>query len=128
MAKLVTLPTYPDDRGLLTVAEGKSSIEFEIARVYYIYATTRAPRGGHRHYKNRQALICVHGSCEVEVHSPDGASVAYALCDPKVALIVEPEDWHVMRDFTPDAVLLVLASEKFDAADYIDNDYTVRKA
>jgi hypothetical protein len=28
-----------------------------------------------------------------------------------------------MHSFTPDAVLLVLASEYFDADDYIDEDY-----
>ena len=33
---------------------------------------------------------------------------------PSKCLIIEPHDWHTMHHFTPDAVLLVLASEPFD--------------
>ena len=46
------------------------------------------------------------------------------LDNPNKCLIVEPEDWHTMDNFSKDAVLLVLASEYYDASDYIDKPYS----
>jgi dTDP-4-dehydrorhamnose 3,5-epimerase-like enzyme len=42
---------------------------------------------------------------------------------PDHVLIIEPEDWHVMRNFSKDAVLIVLASESYDPDDYIFEGY-----
>jgi hypothetical protein len=38
-------------------------------------------------------------------------------------LILNPEDWHTMYDFTKDAILMVFASECFEEADYIFEPY-----
>jgi hypothetical protein len=46
----------------------------------------------------------------------------FVLNNPTLCLILNPEDWHTMYDFSKDAILLVLASEYFDPNDYI-NDY-----
>ena len=62
MPKLLTLPTYSDDRGDLTVIE--KLLPFDVKRVYYMYKC-KAKRGGHRHIKTTQALIAVSGRCEV---------------------------------------------------------------
>jgi hypothetical protein len=45
------------------------------------------------------------------------------LARPDRILLLQPEDWHVMRDFSADAVLLVLASHRFDPDDYVDEGY-----
>jgi dTDP-4-dehydrorhamnose 3,5-epimerase-like enzyme len=118
--KIIKLPTHQDARGSLTVAE--KILPFEIKRVYYIYDCAAGDRGGHRHKKNIQVLICVKGSCVIDCD--DGQTKEAVLLDrPDKALLLQPADWHTMRDFTPDAVLLVLASEYFDADDYIDEAY-----
>ena len=46
------------------------------------------------------------------------------LNDPKTGLYIGPMVWREMYDFSPDAVLLVLASEHYDINDYI-RDYSV---
>jgi len=120
MAKVLELSTHRDPRGTLTVIE--KVLPFDVQRVYYIYGCNDQPRGGHRHHVTTQALVCVHGSCVVDWH--DGTKPDAVVLDrPDRLLVVEPQDWHVMRDFTSDAVLLGLASHPFDADDYIYEAY-----
>ena len=66
--------------------------------------------------------MCVKGSCTVDW--TNGAESGSArLASPGRLLIVEPEDWHLMRDFSEDAILLVLASESYDPDDYVYERY-----
>jgi len=120
MSEIINLKTHNDNRGSLTIIE--KVLPFEIKRVYYIYNCSDAERGGHRHKKNIQALICVNGSCVIDCNN--GIEKKSIVLDkPDMALVLMPEDYHTMHSFTKDAVLLVLASEYFDADDYIDEDY-----
>ena len=121
MAYIITLPTFRDSRGTLTIAE--KNIPFSIQRVYYILDVPEAvTRGGHRHKKNIQALFCIKGSCVIS--SKDGYKKNEFLLDrPEKCLILGTKDWHAMRSFTEEAILLVLESEPFDVDDYIDKPY-----
>ncbi|MGE5316224.1 MAG: sugar 3,4-ketoisomerase [Acidobacteriota bacterium] len=120
MANLIHLKTFSDQRGCLTVIE--KELPFKVPRMFYIYNVDESVRGGHRHHKTRQAAICVAGSCIVSCN--DGKTHEdFPLDHPSKCLIIEPEDYHTMHHFTPNAVLVVLASELFDPADYIYEDY-----
>ena len=122
MSQIITLPTVSDDRGSLTIIE--KVLSFKINRIYYIYnVNSNDIRGGHRHKTNIQALICVAGSCRINLNNGSVKSEVI-LDNPNKCLIVEPEDWHTMDNFSKDAVLLVLASEYYDASDYIDKPYS----
>jgi hypothetical protein len=58
------------------------------------------------------------------IFNNDGSgSTEYLLDRPYKCLILEPKDWHTMHNFTPDAILMVLASEYFDQNDYIFEPY-----
>ncbi len=120
MAKLIELKTFSDKRGKLTVIEDQ--IPFEVKRVFYIYDVDDSIRGGHRHRTTRQAAICISGSCVVS--NNDGITKKeFHLNHPRKCLILETYDWHTMHHFSPNAVLLVFASTKFDSSDYIFEDY-----
>lgn len=121
MADLISLPTHRDARGALTVIE--KLLPFSVERVYYIYSCADVPRGGHRHLVTAQALVCVHGSCVVDWDNGVERGSA-ELSSPDRLLLLDPPDWHVMRNFTPDAVLLVLASHPFDRDDYVEEGYS----
>jgi len=112
---------HGDDRGQLIAVEAMRDIPFEIRRIYYIYDTLEGVRRGfHAHRKLQQILICVHGSCRI--HLDDGKETREVLLDnPTVGLYITKDMWREMYDFSPDAVLLVLASELYDEADYIRN-------
>ena len=123
MSQIISLPSSKDSRGALTIIE--KVLPFAVKRVYYIYNVTSPDqvRGGHRHKKTNQALICVSGSCRINLD--DGETQSSVLLDsPDKCLIVEAKDFHTMDQFTSDAVLLVLASEYYNASDYIDTPYT----
>ena len=119
MAYIITLPTFCDERGSLTVVE--KLLPFDIKRFYYIYDVS-SKRGGHRHKKTIQALISLGGSCEIYVH--DGVKEEIFLLDsPSQCLILDPKDWHTMDNFSKGSILLVFSSEFYDKNDYIDKEY-----
>lgn len=120
MAAIISLKTFTDRRGNLTVIE--KVIPFEIKRIFYIYGVDDSVRGGHRHHKTIQAAICIQGACTI--YSTNGTTEGdYVLDSPDKCLIILPEDWHQMYKFTPDAILMVLASQYFNAEDYIYDKY-----
>lgn len=122
-SRLIELQALGDARGLLSVIEGNNTVPFDIKRVFYIYGTMLGVRRGfHAHHKTRQALVCVAGSCKVYLDNISRQEVIL-LDSPNKILLLEPNDWHEMYDFSSDCVLLVLASHLYDAEDYI-RDYT----
>jgi tellurite resistance-related uncharacterized protein len=120
MAKIIDLDTFTSTSGCLTVYN--NVLSGDIKRVFYIYGAEHASRGGHRHHRAWNVLICLTGSCSVYVH--DGEKEQdFLLNDPAQCLVLQPEDWHVMSAFSKEAILLVLSNEPYDAADYIDEPY-----
>ena len=122
MAHLIKLSTYSDPRGCLTVIE--NIIPFDIKRVYYIYNLNNKVRGGHRHKKTIQAAVCISGSCKITCQSgKDMEFTNFNLSSPDKILIIAPEDYHTMSEFSDDCILLVFASENYNVNDYIDEKY-----
>lgn len=110
---------HGDERGQLVALEEGKEIPFKIKRVYYMYDTGAGVcRGYHAHKHLEQILICVHGSCKIRL--TDGTEEAVVVLDnPHEGLYVANNMWREMYDFSPDAVLLVLASELYTEDDYI---------
>ena len=120
MARLINLKTFEDERGNLTIIE--KVIPFEILRIFYMYNMDNSPRGGHRHHQTKQAAICLKGKCRILCHDRNHVE-EFILDDPGKCLILEPEDWHRIFDFSPDTILMVLASTYFNPDDYIYEPY-----
>lgn len=113
---------HGDDRGQLIALEENADIPFSIKRVYYMYDTKEGVRRGfHAHRKLEQILVCVSGSCKVLLDNGVERKDVF-LEKPYEGLYISSGMWREMYDFTPDAVLLVLASEPYDESDYI-RDY-----
>lgn len=121
----IKLREHGDERGLLVSIEGCVDLQFPIRRVYYIYATAAdVVRGKHAHRSLRQLLISIGGACTIDIEMLDGTKASHHLNDPTVGLIIEGCVWREMRDFSPDAILLVLADSSYDETDYI-RDYQI---
>lgn len=113
---------HGDDRGQLVSLEEYKDIPFKIKRVYYMYDTVEGVvRGGHAHRTLEQILVCIHGSCKVRLDNGDEKKII-PLERPYEGLYISNNMWREMYDFSPDAVLMVLASEIYDERDYI-RDY-----
>ncbi|MFQ3215742.1 sugar 3,4-ketoisomerase [Paraperlucidibaca sp.] len=117
----VDFPPLGDDRGSLVALEAHKTVPFEIKRVYYIFGTqSGVARGFHAHRNLKQVAICVTGKCRMVLD--DGATREEAWLDsPIKGLIIGNLVWREMHDFSADCVLLVLASEHYNEADYIRN-------
>lgn len=119
---LRALTVRGDDRGSLVAIEAGSDVPFPIARVYYIFDTKAGvDRGFHAHHDLQQLAVCVSGSC-VMVLDDGAARQEFRLDRPDTGLRIGPMIWREMRDFSADAVLMVLASKPYDELDYI-RDY-----
>lgn len=115
-------PPHGDERGQLVAIEESKDIPFEIKRVYYMYDTGEGiVRGRHAHKTLQQILICIHGNCKVCLDNGKEKEVVL-LERPCEGLYVSNVIWREMYDFSPDAVLMVLASEEYREDDYI-RDY-----
>lgn len=122
--KKCQLTIHGDDRGSLIAVENGKNIPFEIRRVYYIFGThADVARGFHAHRKLQQMLVATSGSVELrwEYDEQKGSTI---LNSPTEGLLIEGLVWREMHNFSPDCVLMVLASEYYDEADYI-RDYDV---
>lgn len=116
-----TFQPHGDERGQLVALEEFNDIPFRIKRVYYMYDTVSdVVRGHHAHKKLQQILVCVHGSCKIRLDNGHEKKVV-ALEKPYEGLYVANNMWREMFDFSPDAVLMVFASELYDESDYIRN-------
>lgn len=122
LIQIVNFPPLGDDRGSLVALEANKSVPFEIKRVYYIFGTKEGvSRGFHAHRNLKQVAVCVTGSCRFVLDNGKQREEVLLDCSTK-GLIIEDLTWREMHDFSPDCVLLVLASEYYDENDYI-RDY-----
>ena len=112
-----------DDRGSLIALEALSDkVPFEIKRVYYIYGTRPGVvRGRHAHYTLKQVLVPVSGSCDIEFFDGKERQV-FHLDNPAQGLLIDGFIWREMKNFSPDCVLMVLASDHYTEKDYV-RDY-----
>lgn len=119
--ELIPLQRYGDERGMLVALEQIKNVPFEIKRVYYLFDTQLGVRRGyHAHKKLRQLAIPVSGSCRFLLDNGT-EKVDVLLDNPSLGLLIEPAMWHEMYDYSPDCILLVLASDVYDEGDYIRN-------
>lgn len=120
-SKIIQFNILGDDRGSLISLEGNNNVPFDIKRVYYIFATKEEVRRGYHAHKNlKQIAIAIKGSCKF--HLDDGRNTQEFLLDsPNKGLMIAGLNWREMYDFSPDCVLLVIASDYYDESDYIRN-------
>jgi len=122
--KIIEFQKHDDERGSLVVAEHQKEIPFLIKRVYYLYGSDpKTRRGYHSHKKLEQIYIAINGKCKVMLS--DGKDNKIVELDKKEqGLYIGHNVWREIFDFSDDAVLLVLASEKYEESDYI-RDYNI---
>ena len=113
---------HSDRKGNLTVVENGVTLPFDVKRVYYLYDIPGGEsRGSHAHKELEQLIIAASGSFKVTLD--DGkVKRTFFLNRPYQGLYVKPGMWRDLEDFSSGAVCMVLASEVYQAEDYI-RDY-----
>ena len=124
MIQWIDFQSLGDERGSLVAVEigMDKAVPFDIKRIYYIYHTAEhVSRGYHAHKKLKQVAVCLSGKCRMVLDDGTNREEVWLDC-PTKGLVIEEVVWREMHDFSPDCVLLVLASEHYDEGDYI-RDY-----
>jgi UDP-2-acetamido-3-amino-2,3-dideoxy-glucuronate N-acetyltransferase len=125
LVKGVTLHKFnhvKDLRGDLSVGEFEREIPFLPRRYFLVFdVPSEKTRGQHAHKACHQFLICVTGRCAVV--ADDGENRQEFLLDsPALGIYLPPMTWGTQYKYSSDAILLVFASDYYDAQDYI-RDY-----
>lgn len=121
-SKLFELSKFVDQRGSIVIGEIGNQLPFLVERFFSISDVPEGePRGIHAHKVCHQFLICLAGSVKAMVDDGEIREVVN-LNRPDIGLYMPPLTWGAQYDYSADAVLLVLASHKYDANDYI-HDY-----
>jgi len=118
-ARILEFKVLGDEKGSLVALESNKNVPFDIKRVFYIFGTKEGVRRGcHAHKKLNQVLVCVSGSSKILLD--DGVERNEILLgDPRIGLYVGNMIWCEIYDLSDDCVIVVLASDYYDEADYI---------
>lgn len=121
---LLNFPVHGDHTGSLVALEKGADFPFDIKRVYYIWGTDKnAVRGKHAHRKLEQVIVCTSGSCDFILDDGKYRTTVH-LNNPAQGLHIKSNIWREFTNFSPDCVVMVLASEHYDESDYIRNYQT----
>jgi len=120
--RIINFSDLGDERGKLVVIEGGTDVPFDLKRVFYIYGSdSDVVRGQHANRQSEFVLINVAGESKVKI--TDGKEeLVVKLNRPMMGVYIPKMVWKDMYDFSPDSVLLVLASTHYDGNEYI-RDY-----
>lgn len=119
---VIEIDKHHHQKGNISVIENGITIPFDVKRAYYLYDVPGGEaRGGHAHKALEQLIVAVSGSFNVKLNDGN-VTRTFTLNRPYQGLLVVPGIWRELDDFSSGSVCLVLASHKYDEADYI-RDY-----
>ncbi len=120
MAYMIKLQSFSDQRGRLTPVDGV--LPFDMVRLYYICnLSEQANRGGHYHKITKEAIFCVNGSFTVVVNNGKTRE-EFFLNDHTQCVVIEPNEWHMIHNFSIGAILMGVTSTHFDHSDYFTDE------
>jgi len=121
------LPRAKDLRGSLCYGEVMRQVPFEVKRYFVVFdVPSESVRGEHAHRKLHQFLVCISGQCHLV--TDDGAERhEFVLDSLSKGVHIPPMVWGIQYKISREAILLVLASDYYDPADYI-RDYSEFRA
>ncbi len=119
MYRLIQIKEHGDERGKLYVLENQKQIPFDIKRIFYISGVKNGEsRGNHANLNSQFVLICVAGTCKIEIDLGKKKEIV-VLDRADKGLYLAPNVWKRMYDFSEGAVLLVVSDTEYLAEDYI---------
>jgi len=123
------LPKIIDPRGNLTFIQYPEQIPFEIQRVFWTYDVPGGEiRGGHAYKSQSELIIALSGSFDVVILDADGNESKFTLNRSYYGLLLPPNTWRHMENFSTNALSLHLSDTKYNAEDYIfDKELFLKK-
>lgn len=118
--KHLNFPKISDPRGNLTFIQFPDQIPFKIQRVFWTYNVPGGEiRGGHAYKTQHEVIIAISGCFDVVIKDQNGRSQKIQLNRGYEGLLLPPNTWRHLENFSTNAVGLQLSSELFNQDDYI---------
>ena len=130
MFDILKFKKFSDGRGDLVPIElgeefQKTYIPFDVKRVYLISAPSKdnnASRGNHAHLDLEQVIMCAHGSFTLDLEDSHGNKESILLSENNLGVHIRKGFiWRKLRNFSPNCVVVVFASNHYNHSDYIRN-------
>jgi hypothetical protein len=120
--QIIDIEKIDNRSGNISVLNNGQDLPFQIKRVFYLYDIPGGEsRGAHAHRMCHQFLVSASGSFEVLTN--DGVNQKlFQLNRSNAGLYIPPGIWASEVNFSSGSICLVMASELYDATDYI-RDY-----
>lgn len=117
---IIELPKIFDPRGNLSFIQDFSQVPFKIRRAYWIYDVPGGElRHGHAFRSSAELIVALSGSFDVVVTNADGTEDTYHLSRSYYGLLVPPQTWRRLDNFSTNSVAFILSSTLYDESDYI---------
>lgn len=121
--KLINLPNFGDQRGKMTVLEANVALPFLPKRAFFVYDVPKDQvRGEHANIKTKFVMVAIKGSVDIVV-SNGLEQETFTLDSPTKGLFLDSNTWKTMKNFSENAILLIIANTKYDKTEYI-TDFT----
>jgi dTDP-4-dehydrorhamnose 3,5-epimerase-like enzyme len=118
---IIDLKVIDDNRGTISIIEGGITFPFPIERSYFLHNVAKgSSRGGHSHKSTYQCLVAISGSFDVVLSDGDETKIIH-LNNPNKGLIIVPNVWRVLENFSEKSICLVYASKIYDEDEYERN-------
>ena len=125
--KKIQLQKYNDVRGNLTFFQNNDQIPFKIERTYWIYDVPGGEsREGHAFKEGEEFIIAISGSFDVIIKKGN-KDETHKLTRPYAGIYLPPLTWRTIKNFSTNAVALIVSSRKYSSKDYISNYETFKK-
>lgn len=118
--QIINLPKITDPRGNLTFIQKGQGVPFEPKRVFWTFnVPSGSVRGGHAYKSQWELIVAINGAFDVVVKAQDGKKERFRLDRGNKGLLLPPNTWRWMEEFSTNGMGLHLSNEEFDASDYI---------
>ena len=92
-------------------------LPFDVKRIYFICDPSGADRGNHAHFDLEQIIICCKGSFTLHLDDGLGNKEDIKLDSNNVGIYIKDLKWRVLKDFSKNCVITVLASKLYNEKD-----------
>ena len=117
--QIIQLPKILDRRGNLSVIEQLNQVPFKIERTFWIFDVPGdSVRGGHAFRETQEFIVALSGSFDVVLHDGEKEHV-FHLNRSYYGVYVPKMVWREMRNFSTNAIALVVSSTPYREDDYI---------
>lgn len=114
---LVDIPTFTDERGVISVLD--KELPFEVKRVFWLHHIAEGKdRGAHALLGGSEIMMAVHGSFVVDLDDMVNKTSVLMDDNPAKGLIIRPGVWFRTHSYKNDGVSLILAEEEYTRDKY----------